>query len=257
MVVKSDDLRDTLAIINCKALKQDHACAAEAMYEKSAQFRAQRALLKAAYPQYAILSAEYGLVWPDQIIEPYDITLYSKKTSRLSASSRVLEDKAAWAQKVSDILKESPFQFFHFHISNAYWAPLEKVLSSNSRHIRQQVNPGLVVLRYQEALQVYESRGVLDFSILEDHRPSKDPEIAKTWYHPVHGTFFGHARDVSKKFGIDEGNLCRVSRGITKQSYGWVVNPVFLPLLAQQANGQWRLLRNPDQEHLEAFATAH
>jgi len=49
---------------------------------------------------------------------------------------------------------------------------------------------------------------------------SLDPEIAKQWYHPIHGSHFGFARDISKKFGVDEGNLCRVSRGINKQTCG-------------------------------------
>jgi hypothetical protein len=106
--------------------------------------------------------------------------------------------------------------------------PLEKIFleafpNKNVRKIRQQVNPGLAVLRYQEALTAYKNNGVLDFSILEDDRKSLDPEIPRWFYHPTHGKFYGFARDLVREYPeVDEGNLCRVSRGLAKQTRGWV-----------------------------------
>lgn len=231
-------LQDTLAIVNCKASKQDYPCRAEEMYDRSAQFRAQRDLIKRVYPHYAILSAEYGLVRPNTIIEPYDVSIYEKATARLSSSGEMKLSKKLWAEKVRDQLSSLPYKKIHFHISNAYWGPLLK--QENYIHITQQVNPGLVILRYKEALEVFETTGVLDTSILTQHRKSADPEVQKYWYHPLHEPLFGYARDVSKKYGVDEGNLCRVSRGLAKQTRGWVIDDSLLPYL-EEHDGSWKL----------------
>ncbi len=234
-----------LAIVNCKSLKQLYSCPAEEMYEKSAQFRAQRDLFKVAYSEYRILSAKYGLIKPTDIIEPYDLSIYSKNKQRLNVFEGVV-DKKKWAKEILNGLENLSYKEIHFHISNAYWSPLEKEgikdLPIRCIHIHQQVNPGLVILRYKEALEKLKLTGILDFSILTEHRESKDPELAKTWYHPVHGKFFGFARDISKNFGVDEGNLCRVSRLITKQTRGWVVNPSYLPrLIHNEDKDSWRI----------------
>lgn len=234
-----------LAVMNCKSLKQNYRCAAAEMYEKSAQFRAQKELFEFVYSKYMILSTKYGLIDPADIIEPYDITIYDKNKRRLGVSKSI-ENKEKWSEKVINTIKTLPYEEIHFHISKAYWDPLEKAgiinLSIKCIHISQQVNPGLVILRYKEALEYFKSKKELNFSILSDHRESKDPEIAKKWYHPIHGEFFGFARDVSKNFNVDEGNLCRVSRSITKQTRGWVIDSSYLPRLVYNKDKDfWRI----------------
>ena len=73
-------------------------------------------------------------------------------------------------------------------------------------------------------LKHYNDHNKIDLSIISTLRPSKEPEVAKAWYHSKEGKHFGFARDISKKFNVDEGNLYRVSRGKAKHTCGWAVD---------------------------------
>ena len=64
-----------IAIINCKAKKQNYTCLAKKMYDVSFQFRYQVDFLKEYYGNYLILSSKYGIISPDTIIDPYELTL--------------------------------------------------------------------------------------------------------------------------------------------------------------------------------------
>jgi len=232
-----------LAVVNCKSLKKDASTKARDMYDKSAQFRAQKALFEQAYDWWVILSAKHGVVFPDQVIEPYNLSMYNNAQRLKNVRSLTKEEKQKWVLKVIQHPVWEKYDEIHFHVSKAYWDPIKHAFPQ-AVWVRQQVNPGLVVVRYQEALHKYQQEGILDFSILSEHKPSSDPEKAKKWYHPVHGSFFGYARDVSKAFGVDEGNLHRVSRGKTKQTRGWVVDPLYLDKLEyNDKRGQWKITR--------------
>ena len=86
-----------IALIGCTSRKQDYSCPAIEMYTKSNYFN-----LKLDYcnkinvDEIFILSAKYGLLEPDIIIEPY--TIHLKETSR--------EYKLKWSKYVLKDLKE-------------------------------------------------------------------------------------------------------------------------------------------------------
>jgi len=65
-----------IALVGCGARKQLAACAAEQMYV-GPYFRAclATALVIAPRPRVFILSARYGLLGLDEVIEPYDLTI--------------------------------------------------------------------------------------------------------------------------------------------------------------------------------------
>ena len=64
----------THILIGCGARKLDHAAPARDLYI-GPLFRAARIYAEASGLPWAILSARYGLVMPEQVIEPYDYRL--------------------------------------------------------------------------------------------------------------------------------------------------------------------------------------
>jgi hypothetical protein len=82
-------------LISCVKSKRRYPCAAKDLY-CSTLFTAQREFAEALSKQWFILSAQHGLLHPDQRIEPYEKTLNG-------ASS---EEKKVWAREVSVSLKE-------------------------------------------------------------------------------------------------------------------------------------------------------
>jgi hypothetical protein len=84
-----------VALISCVKGKQKVRAAARDLYT-SAFFRLMRTYAETHFDAWFILSAEYGLLHPDRVVEPYERTL--KKMSR--------EERAAWGQRVRDQLEQ-------------------------------------------------------------------------------------------------------------------------------------------------------
>ena len=64
-----------LGLVSCTKRKQTYPCKASEMYLPSNLFSKAYPYCKKTYDQVAILSAKYGLLLPDDKIEPYDLTL--------------------------------------------------------------------------------------------------------------------------------------------------------------------------------------
>ncbi len=64
----------SLALVACSARKLTHAAPAKELYQGDL-FKKQRAWLEQTKMPWAILSAKYGLVMPDDVIEPYEQAL--------------------------------------------------------------------------------------------------------------------------------------------------------------------------------------
>lgn len=232
-----------IAIINCKAKKQNYKCTAEEMYSISFQFRYQVDFIKEYYDDYLILSSKYGLISPNKVIEPYETTL--AKGARLKAVDRLegeqLKKWVKYVKKQFDWLKNN-YDQIDLHISNAYLEPIKDVLDNKTIHIKQPVNPGLVKNRYIEALETYKDKGKVNLTKIGERRKSKDPELERWWYHNNYEPFFGYARNLCKQYPIvDEGNASRVSRGLNFHTQGWVIKKESLDLLYKTDKGQWRI----------------
>lgn len=65
----------TWALISCAKTKADHPCTAREMYWPSAFFRGAWRVAEKQGQRPLILSAKYGLLLPETVIEPYDQTL--------------------------------------------------------------------------------------------------------------------------------------------------------------------------------------
>ena len=94
-----------VALIQCTSRKKAYKCPARDLYSESPRFRLAYALAKLVADKIFILSAKYGLVPEDAIIEPYNETLKGKS---------VLE-RRAWGEKVlNDLRKVSDLESDEF-----------------------------------------------------------------------------------------------------------------------------------------------
>lgn len=256
-----------VAITNCKAMKQTYTCSVDEMYSKSYVYRAQRELFTKAYDRYLIFSAKFGLIPPTKIIEPYDLALESKIGRVNVTNALTKEGKQELFTKVEKQLIEL-FEIadeVHFHTSNIYYAPFEKIFKKHPkfknklRRIGQQKNPPVAQRKYEEASQMYNG-GNLEECLLHVSTIQKGvPEGKKLWYHnklaPTGiGPYKAHqvrkwVQENHPNEKIDEGSLHKVSLSKIEQTYGWVINPVYLPFLKQYPNGSWRFMKKLYKEN--------
>jgi hypothetical protein len=81
------------ALLGCTKKKAGRPCAARDLYAASPGFRGLLRVAEAAGQAPLILSAEHGLLLPDQVLAPYDVTLIGKpKWERRWWSQLVLAD---------------------------------------------------------------------------------------------------------------------------------------------------------------------
>jgi hypothetical protein len=85
-----------IGLISCVKDKEDYATVASKLY-KSKLFLYSKKYAERNYDAYFILSAKYGLIFPDEVVQPYDETLIGKSA----------DEKKQWSLNI-----------FHFIISN-------------------------------------------------------------------------------------------------------------------------------------------
>lgn len=85
------------------------------LYSPSAAFRGRRAYVEETCDRWFIISAKYGVVAPDQILDPYDVTLVEQSPAV----------KRQWAQKAlaepEERLAELEGMEFEIHAGRDYW----------------------------------------------------------------------------------------------------------------------------------------
>ena len=104
----------TLGLISCTKKKQGYRCKASEMYSTSDLFRKAYFYAVKNYDSVAILSAKYGLLLPDDEIEPYNLTLNDMSS----------EEVKKWAEKtfnqMRSRLKLEDFAKVYFHAGKKY-----------------------------------------------------------------------------------------------------------------------------------------
>jgi hypothetical protein len=80
---------ETICLVSCVGTKEPNPAQAKDLYQSDWFIKA-RAYAEAAGSCWFILSAEYGLVHPDDVIEPYEMTL----------SSMGISERRDWARHV-------------------------------------------------------------------------------------------------------------------------------------------------------------
>jgi hypothetical protein len=101
-----------IALVSCTKLKQDYPCKAEEMYLPSQLFKKASTYLKqfGVYDGWFILSAKYGLLEPEKVIEPYNVTLNNMA---------MLEIKR-WSEDISKQLFEYEIDEIDFYAGERY-----------------------------------------------------------------------------------------------------------------------------------------
>lgn len=104
----------SLGLISCTKSKQSYPCKASEMYLPSNLFRKAYSYAVKNYDFVAILSAKYGLVFPDDEIKPYDLTLNAVNVNK----------RKEWAEKafnqMKSRLKLEDFANVFFHAGKKY-----------------------------------------------------------------------------------------------------------------------------------------
>jgi hypothetical protein len=250
-----------VAITNCKSMKQNYACSVDEMYSKSYVYRAQHELFNKAYDKYLIFSAKYGLIPPTKVIEPYDLALEAK-IGRVNVTNALTKEQK---QQLFNKVEEQLISLFeiadeiHFHTSNIYYAPFEKIFKKHPkfknklRRVGQQKNPPVAQRKYHEASKMYNGDNLEECLNHVSTIQKGVPEDKKMWYHnklAPEGIGPSKAHQVRKwvqdnhpNEKIDEGSLHKVSLSKIEQTYGWVIDSKYLPYLKQYPNGSWRFMK--------------
>lgn len=96
-----------IGVISCTKRKKGYKCMARLMYSASPLFRKAYDYARRNYDLVLILSANYGVLRPLKVIDPYDKTLH-----KMSKPQRL-----AWADQVfpqlMDFLRSNDELFFH------------------------------------------------------------------------------------------------------------------------------------------------
>ena len=79
----------TLCLVSCVGQKLDHTARAEELYN-SPWFKAATQFAKTNYESWAVLSAEHGIVEPEEEVAPYETTL----------NSMSFKERKTWANSV-------------------------------------------------------------------------------------------------------------------------------------------------------------
>ena len=118
----------SLGLISCTKKKQNYSCKASEMYSASDLFKKAYSYAVKKYDFVAILSAKYGLLFPDEKIEPYNLALNDVSS----------EEVKRWSEKVftqiEKRLKLSDFNKFFFHAGKKYRQYLIPKLEEKGLH---------------------------------------------------------------------------------------------------------------------------
>ncbi|MDY6875905.1 MAG: hypothetical protein SWK90_06860 [Chloroflexota bacterium] len=111
-----------IRLVSCTKRNLDHPCPARDLYTASALFRKARAYCEHHYDAWYILSAKHGLVHPDQVVAPYDITL-----KRMS-----IVERCAWERRLSERLRRlGSGHIFYAHAGKDYIVHLSSICLVN------------------------------------------------------------------------------------------------------------------------------
>lgn len=86
---------ETIALVSCVKKKKPVRCAAQDLYD-SDLFRKMKCYAKQHSDKWFILSAHYGLLSPETVIEPYELTFNKMR----------IRDRREWADRVYAQMRE-------------------------------------------------------------------------------------------------------------------------------------------------------
>jgi len=103
-----------IGLVSCSKAKIDRRAAARDLYSASDLFRKAARYCAAHCDDWYILSAKYGLVRPDEVLEPYDLTLKRMR----------VDERRRWGLAVASKLRELGAVKLEIHAGQYYVQPL-------------------------------------------------------------------------------------------------------------------------------------
>lgn len=233
-----------VAINNCKSLKQNYPCPAAEMYSQSHQFRGQQKYFEKGYDDWYIVSSKYGIIHHTDVIEPYDMIIGVSGNNMKNRDKIESWDKDVIAkvnQQLLDMVDRG--LKIDYHTSNKYYKPLSAEVRSKINHIKQPAFPAHAIgNRYTEYTELLDTKSLDEVNKMIGEGSKKVAETPLTYYHPIHGEFFGTSAQLARIYKINNGGAYKLYcdwRG-TKMCGGWVKDKTLLDKLYQLDSKQWR-----------------
>ena len=135
-----------IAVINCVNLKHQTAMPAGDLYT-SISFKAKKTFVEKAYDKWYIFSLKYGIISPDTIIEPYNVSLSTTDRNKFNCEK---VDKIKLKQLCLEQLKNIQGEI-HWHTARKYY----DIVSYSGYIVKQQVNQSLTCGVYKKALNAF------------------------------------------------------------------------------------------------------
>ena len=158
--------RADLVLVGCVKEKLDRPAAARDLYI-SPLFAKERAYAERSGAPWFILSAEHGLVAPDELLAPYDLRL----------STTPIEYRRAWGARVVKRLVQAVGSLdgtvIEVHAGSAYANPIRALLQERGAIVREP----LAGLRLGPRLAWYKD-GALSAAEVEPREPVESPSVA-------------------------------------------------------------------------------
>lgn len=155
---KGDKYKPSLCIINCASFKKKHPCPASQMYDDSKLFRTARDYAQYNFDEYIILSAKYGVLYPNQIIEPYEDTVMFVPNTLLHSGKKykhlLAPEKREWANNVKKQINPKHYENITFLVGKYYWEFLEPLYKDISNVTKLDLPTGIsAAIKFIENLQ--------------------------------------------------------------------------------------------------------
>ncbi|MGY3235640.1 hypothetical protein ACVMAJ_002530 [Bradyrhizobium sp. USDA 4448] len=201
------DVGRFFALISCSKSKGGHRDIARDMYV-SPLYRKSVQLAELWGVPFYILSAKYGLLHPDELIEPYEQTL---KTA-------TKKEKQDWAQRVDRQLRELPRKQFIVLAGDDYFAPLVEAGSSEPLNYfapMRSLSLGTRLSFLNEAIRIERRREAVRqaYELFERMAASRTPprlgDLLATDL-PTHGVYFFFDETETTEFSNNIPRLVRV-----------------------------------------------
>lgn len=246
-----------LAVLNCKKAKAKRPCAVREMYQSSPMFKAMTNFFDHYYDAWVVISLKNTLIYPDQIIEPYELCLKggiaSAGTTITKFDDEVWTD---WATRLRSHKIWDEYDQVDFHVAQTpYWKWMEPKFADDPkfRKIALNANTGLVSLDYRTHLQRHLDGQAVDFAAMAQPKPATSKpwrDEVFTWSHPQHPCFQGNYRDAFRVItqvyneGPDFATLEMVANpnNPTRSHKGWVIDSGLLEkMYYDPRNSCWRV----------------
>ena len=209
-----------IAILNCTKKKQTYSCSAKEMYSANYNFIDKLNFIEKHYNEYYIMSVKYGIITPDTIIEPYNLTLSRDKVQLGSEITYPTKEHLQWLKdNVNTFIGNNLGKQIYFHTPQLY---SNLIKDKDLVRLVKQERTASNTTKYRKALEMDNLDNAIEYMNKFNLIP-KVKETEKWFTHPELGEFYGKSYELFKMYEgrFDKGGLYQVSTGRSNQHKQW------------------------------------